>query len=728
MGHNPKDSVYWQHYRNETSTVDYQGLRHGLDLQEVERMSSVFLTTGTANPPTTISNIGLARIYADPLFQERFNVMESARADLVRRHGSVRNAAKAEPEGYEAYARLRVSYHDRQAILKKAIFRKETQDYWIRRHNGELDDHDRTSTQTDDDGSRGQTSLQLSDVTINTDDDETDRMPIDPRLLLENLMKKDPTVIAEQQGEDGSNDETSDEEEEALDEGKEQGEDFDVVTEEHAAGEERRIGPIIRTPTTKRFIQPYSLVDAAATILFKQDNPPSTTSVTWKSLADYYVPNFNRLHRADLFYPGEEPLPGTFDCRYCGLNLRQLVRSHAHATHPSICHRKVLNEQQLIHLQERDSVAVETCPLRCFGSGQRLKTKGGRAFFKDAGDISEMTPCSYRMSPPAYGWQHFARFHLLVDKIPAHSDPAQNAYGDARLAATLNAPTMHGCWMHDNPLFFTSSLDYRMHLITEHRVHSNILRSIPSHAMPDDALTYFCTFCQGWVCRAQQLQKDHMDHHLASDVAQIVNDQGFFPDAEMFLASTGLRGLRCFCPFCLYDSGLESSVRLHTSTTVAVLSKHITLHLTRMQGSMPCPASRPTPEGLSTCNQTQPLNSAQLTEHLRIVHGMGKVAQLLVIGFDDVKIRQERRTTKKGPIIDDGEDTAEGEDTAATTDITIDSGTGVSAEAMDTGSPVNNQGGRVNTKRGGARGTRHPLAEVDANAPRIFERTPKRRK
>ena len=64
MGHDDKDTTYWGAYRNHTSTVDFQALRHNLDAVDVSQMSSIFLAKSESGP-TCVSEQGIIEISRD---------------------------------------------------------------------------------------------------------------------------------------------------------------------------------------------------------------------------------------------------------------------------------------------------------------------------------------------------------------------------------------------------------------------------------------------------------------------------------------------------------------------------------------------------------------------------------------------------------------------------------------------------------------------------------------
>lgn len=106
LGHTPGDTVYWNHYRNTTSTVDFQGKRHAVEERDVSKMSSVFLGTGHGTPPDRLSDAGKAIVDGDPqliaLQVERAQLCDQ----LTSEHGSLAAAKLINPEGYNSWVEL----------------------------------------------------------------------------------------------------------------------------------------------------------------------------------------------------------------------------------------------------------------------------------------------------------------------------------------------------------------------------------------------------------------------------------------------------------------------------------------------------------------------------------------------------------------------------------------------------------------------------------------------
>lgn len=65
MGHSNSDKTYFTAYRNSTSTIDFQSMRHGIISESVAQMSSVTLDR-LQSLPTRVSPEGQLAISQDP--------------------------------------------------------------------------------------------------------------------------------------------------------------------------------------------------------------------------------------------------------------------------------------------------------------------------------------------------------------------------------------------------------------------------------------------------------------------------------------------------------------------------------------------------------------------------------------------------------------------------------------------------------------------------------------
>ena len=82
---------------------------------------------------------------------------------------------------------------------------------------------------------------------------------------------------------------------------------------------------------------------------------------------------FSVTHRTDAFYPGQEPIPGTFSCRTCNVDLTDGVKIQW--LHAFKCQKKAHHEEALIALKEK-------CPFDRPCQFQKIDRDGS---FRDCG-------------------------------------------------------------------------------------------------------------------------------------------------------------------------------------------------------------------------------------------------------------------------------------------------------------------------------------------------------
>lgn len=87
-------------------------------------------------------------------------------------------------------------------------------------------------------------------------------------------------------------------------------------------------------PSVTQGVTTPSLVDDVPTHLY--DQPPG--GATRGELSTIFVDTFNHMHPGDRFYPNQEPLPGTYQCRFCGLDFITAIPDGIKAAaHSQLC-------------------------------------------------------------------------------------------------------------------------------------------------------------------------------------------------------------------------------------------------------------------------------------------------------------------------------------------------------------------------------------------------------
>lgn len=604
MGHNTKDEAYWTSYRNTTSTVDLQALRHGVEEAPVARMSSVFLGADTAQPPTRLSEEGMIKVLQDPdvmaLLDEKSTMLDG----LLRDHGSLDEAKTLDTGRHNRYKTLCEKFDKMMRGRRQKQFNLEYRAYYEQRKLGlgsaGHDDSDIGRPPKDDDPVP---MLGPSEVDLLLDEqDQQDQepaaaagsgIPIDPRLLEEEEAEAAEALTSLAA---------------SLDEGEATGFSDDVHETERpgvsptptsastpasassssAAAKATRSGPTRGPLSGPREAARHSLVDDVPAWLYAQ--PPG---ITWRELSAHFVDAFNHLHGADRFYPGQEPLPGTFDCRFCGDTLIGIKFTHKHAY---ACEREGLARGILDRLEPGDMGAVTTCPLlaqKQDGTTRRCLSKPGH---------------------PQYFFEHARRSHC------------DNPGGDSRVRwRCLN----HGA----APLFFHSLADFRMHVVTAHNAPTSILNS--------EALLFFCPFCQVWIPRTEQLEEAHLTTHT-NDVATIIAAEGLAGHFHSWFWTKP-----AFCPWCVYNPALDIMSRFRQHSQDYLFLAHVSSHLDGIEGTAVCPATAPTPEGLPQCSCAASLGPAEMAAHLREAHGIDVKAPPAEAAAESDDVQEGGKKAKK---------------------------------------------------------------------------------
>lgn len=206
-----------------------------------------------------------------------------------------------------------------------------------------------------------------------------------------------------------------------------------------------------------REISGRSLVDHVPTWLY--DQPQGTTRA---ELSAIFVTAFNHLHPADRFYPNQQPFPGTYVCRFCGLDFvgEERVQVHAH-----FCEGELLARDTPDRLRAGDALAVDTCPL--------MQTKT---------DAATPQPCWFKLQGTVMPYMRHCR----------------NTHREQVGSEELNVCRAHG---GEAPLAFGSLQDFRIHIVTAHNAPTTTLKyQRPTGGMAVEELLFFCPFCEEGTC------------------------------------------------------------------------------------------------------------------------------------------------------------------------------------------------------------------------------------
>lgn len=425
MGHS--HAMYWAQYRNTTSTTDVQALRHNIDPENVAMMSSIFLNTGNTNvvPPTQVSADAMAQVYQNPELNAFLAESSDVADQLVIKYGSVRDAQHLNPDGFEKYAVLRRRYHSKLQVLKEKQFRIEYKRFW--ETLGAHPIGDAADSQPLPAGDHIDRLLDEQEAEDNSqiDSAQFEEQKADTRDALAAFVTDLDEAEAAQKEAGGDPDYQLD--------------DVEPTDKQQQHGHPGKARYDFRQPARR------SLVDQVPRYLYDQ---PSNS--TWNTLSAYFVDVFNCFHGADQFYPGHEPFPGTWNCRFCGEHFadlsdplasnRKSIKREGRETpqrHALHCEAKYLVQSVMDHLQERDAHGSNTtCPL--------LRDKDGT-----------LAVCSWSVKQGSILNHHMRTHHCIKSRGG------------------------FCCFNHGSadPVVFSSIVDFKAHMVVAHGAPFKVMQS-----------------------------------------------------------------------------------------------------------------------------------------------------------------------------------------------------------------------------------------------------------
>lgn len=603
MGHTEESSTYWDYYRNTTSTVDFQGRRHGIEEENVARMSSIFLNTGNKRLPDRVSEEGMAEIHQDEELVALLSEQSKAIDELLGKFRTLKIAKEQDPGRHIAWRRVRDRGIKRMHHLQEKKFKEEYKAFLEGTMNPSCDAH--------------QDSVEVpalvlgrskNDMLLDQQEQEVldDKILTEPQLLQQEAEAAEAAKVLDLLNTDLCIDEAADGED--LLDVVQDDKDEDGHQEEQQVGASSKSKGVVTSARSFAFreISGRSLVDHVPTWLY--DQPQGTTRA---ELSAIFVTAFNHLHPADRFYPNQHPFPSTYVCRFCGLDFvgGERVQVHAH-----FCEGELLARDTLDRLRAGDALAVDTCPL--------MQTKT---------DATTPQPCWFKLQGTVESYvRHCRKIHR--EQVGSEELNVCRAHGGA-------------------PLAFGSLQDFRIHIITAHNAPTTTLKyQRPTGGIAVEEMLFFCPFCQVWIPRTEVLQETHLATHF-DDVAATISAHGLSGTFTAYLWAHP-----SFCPFCLYDTTLNVVTRFHQFSGAIQLLAHISSHLSDKKGTMTCPAAVATPEGLPQCTSTESFDADRLAAHLSEAHGLevkmpkkvpAKNCRAKKAPVDEVPSSEEARPKKK---------------------------------------------------------------------------------
>lgn len=545
MGHVEGSKAFERSYRNSTSTVDFQALRLKIEPANVAKLSSVFLNTSPENPPPkTISDAGMTEILNKPDLIAMSTEQSELLDQLKLQHGSLDAAKTQDPARYFRYDTLQKKHCQKFQYLKTKKFDSEYKAWCNIRDEGPPE---QTAPQ-----SSTSASSEI-DQLLEKSQYQDDNVPIDPQILEE--AEAEETAAANSLTK-ACNAVVTDDQSDSMEIVQNAGH-----TKDNSFASSHKPRKFIKDD---KDLPLYTLVDHLPTFLFNN----TEQDMTWAEISGVCTTALNHLHSPGRFYPNQEPLPGTWDCRFCGMSFLgdELSKGTPPENHSYHCEAERLAKDVREALPSYESDADQACPLGNCSSKQ---------------------------------WNTSVKFTAHVrtsNKHFWHGDEAR-----------------YFCNNHEDPLLFQALEDLRIHAIIEH--------SAPKQILPKDAsqaLVYFCPFCQVLISRLHEYEEAHLQAHIdTGDALSIISEHGIAGyEKQGMLARPG------FCIFCLYDTRECNLRRFKVFSHLQGLMVHLTTHVQGMTDAIPCPAAGvPSFDRLPRCAQTGNLDVAGMKKHLEEVHG-----------------------------------------------------------------------------------------------------------
>ncbi|KAF4636083.1 hypothetical protein G7Y89_g2010 [Cudoniella acicularis] len=348
----------------------------------------------------------------------------------------------------------------------------------------------------------------------------------------------------------------------------------------------------------------------------------SSGGLTDAALSDIMVEVFSATHRSGKYIPGEEPVLGTSICRFSGvdLSLDWHAPETAHSAHATVL-RHAANEAFEKHLLPLDV----PCTYYSQGPTKRKNPK-----------LCQYNKFKTRRQQINHVWEHTLQAHKRhheVGNIP-HGEWHCYYKGCAVLTSTPSDAGKVPKVLLSTTSVFMSKQSYLSHLYEEHRLSPRAIEPV-----------LWCGICEhflGWV-QFGTAHDEHFEMHW-DEVWSLVMEYGYTGQFD-----NGRRTIPSFCPFCLHDENLSPVERI--SKTMNLLSrgdyqKHIAAHFDGVDSGsiLPCPCFP------KTCSYQGEMTPAELENHLRTVHGIGRVEVSRSEARKNLKVLSERPANVQGGV------------------------------------------------------------------------------
>lgn len=309
------------------------------------------------------------------------------------------------------------------------------------------------------------------------------------------------------------------------------------------------------------------------------------------ALSSLMVEVFSAAHRSGRFIPGEEPLLGTYTCRFSGVDLstNQHAPEAAHSAHAKVLNQvaKKAFEQHLLPLDLPCSYYAQG-PLKLTNP----KLCGFDSFKTRRNQIQHVFTHTLGLHKRYYAAGNIPRgeWHCYYDGCAILTTPTTIT---TRVILSTRS-------------VFASEKDYVHHVYYEHRLSPLSFEPIS-----------WCGICERFIEWEQfgTGKDDHFATHWR-EVWSLVEDHGYSGQFD-----NGRRTIPSFCPFCLHNENLSPANRISATMNQVTRSSsadHVATHIDALDSFSKslCPCF-PT-----TCRYQQEMLPRELESHLSSIHGI----------------------------------------------------------------------------------------------------------
>lgn len=340
-------------------------------------------------------------------------------------------------------------------------------------------------------------------------------------------------------------------------------------------------------------------------------------------LMDLMVQCYSGLHPSDMFHPDTEPLPGSYLCRFCGVDLHAVERAGYHAFQ---CYKKEFLQSLANRLNEHYPISKCTAMILKSDADLRVKKRVDEAV-QECGKILDGS--TEKSTEKAI---YHARIHL------ENLFPSQNGI--------LVRCTFGGCHESQTPFQSEYYSAHVQHLFFAHRIRVEGYRAKTLDCQ-FTLLFWWCPFCQRFVLQ----EEEDINHHILDHIPAY--DAAFRRHGYYAISQDHLTVWPILCPVCVRDtrkSPVERFTPVYQAKRYARkdLWRHLYCHFEStdlLPSIVPCPLSICTPDGITaTCDHIS-IPMPDLAQHFLEAHGWD-LQQGEKVRDHEKEIDSERKKTR----------------------------------------------------------------------------------